>query len=127
MERGVRMIAIKFGSFGLIASLLFAALYNTMTNKGEGGTKTLYASFTNVSGRRSGDDVRISGVKVGRVEGIEVQDNRLARVEFTGQDKQAVSDTTRVEMRYQNLLGQKYLALTPGSKDRKSTRLNSSH
>ncbi|NYG57797.1 phospholipid/cholesterol/gamma-HCH transport system substrate-binding protein [Nocardioides daedukensis] len=115
MERGVRMIAIKFGIFGLIAILLFAALYNTMTNKVEGETKTLYASFTNVSGLRAGDDVRISGVKVGRVEGIEVQDNRLARVQFTVQDKQAVSDTTRVEMRYQNLLGQKYLALTPGS------------
>ncbi|WP_067435961.1 MlaD family protein [Nocardioides jensenii] len=111
----MKAIGIKFGIFSLISILLFIALYNTMTNKVDGDTKTLYAEFTNISGLRTGDDVRISGVKVGRVEGVEVKDNRTAQVEFTVQDSQKVSDTTRVVMRYQNLLGQKYLALTPGA------------
>src|SRR3546814_11204818 len=92
MERGVRMIAIKFGIFGLIAILLFAALYNTMTNKVEGGTKTLYASFPNVSRLRSGHDVRISGVKVGRRQGLTAQDHHLARAEYTAQRKHAETD-----------------------------------
>src|SRR5690606_6756130 len=107
MEKGVKAIAIKFGLFGLIAILLFASLYNTMTNQVDGKTKKLSATFSNVSGLRVGDDVRISGVKVGRVEGVKVKDNHLAEVTFTVQAKQQVSDTTRLEMRYQNLLGQK--------------------
>ncbi|KRF16143.1 MlaD family protein [Nocardioides sp. Soil796] len=111
----MKTIAIKFGLFGLVSILLFVGLYNTMTNKVNGDSKTLYAAFTNVSGLRAGDDVRISGVKVGRVENVTVKDNTLAKVEFTVQDSQKVSDTTRVVMRYQNLLGQKYLALTPGA------------
>ncbi|QIX26606.1 MCE family protein [Nocardioides sp. JQ2195] len=118
----MKLIAIKFGVFGLVAILLFVALHNTMTNKVDGETKTLHAIFSNVSGLRTGDDVRISGVKVGRVEGVEtVQDPgragaHLAKVTFSVDDTQKVSDTTKVVMRYQNLLGQKYLALTPGSK-----------
>lgn len=116
MEKGVKAIAVKFAIFGVISTLLFIALYNTMTNNVSGEQHTLHADFTNVSGLRTGDDVRISGVKVGRVQSVEVKDNRLARVTFTIQAKQAITDTTRVTMRYQNLLGQKYLAITPGSK-----------
>ncbi|CAM3205770.1 MlaD family protein [Nocardioides dubius] len=115
MEAGLKAIAVKFALFALVAILLFIALYNTMTNRVPGDTHTLSAEFTNVSGLRAGDDVRISGVKVGRVQGIEVKDNRIARVEFVVQSSQPITDTTELTMRYQNLLGQKYLALTPGA------------
>lgn len=113
---GLKMIALKFGLFGLVAILLFIALYNTMTNNVAGETKTLHAEFVHVSGLRAGDDVRISGVKVGRVADIRVKDDRTAQVTFTVQDDQRISTTTRLVMRYQNLLGQKYLALTPGAR-----------
>ncbi|WP_162602286.1 MlaD family protein [Nocardioides daejeonensis] len=113
MEKGVKAIAVKFGIFALIAVLLFIALFNTMTNDVGGKQHTLYADFTNISGLRQGDDIRISGVKVGRVEGIEVKDNHLARVTMKVQSDQQITNTTHVTMRYQNLLGQKYLALTP--------------
>jgi virulence factor Mce-like protein len=110
----VRSIAVKFGLFCLVSVLLFVALYNTMTNQVSGGARTFTADFTNVSGLRSGDDVRISGVKVGRVESIQVKDNHLAQVQFTLQRSQTVTDSTTITMRYQNLLGQRYLALLPG-------------
>lgn len=116
MAAGVKAIMVKFGLFSLVAILLFVALYNTMTNNVAGETNLLRAELTNVSGLRSGDDVRISGVKVGRVNTIEVHDDRTALVTFTVQADQHVTSTTRLEMRYQNLLGQKYLALTPGRK-----------
>lgn len=117
MEKGVLAIAIKFGIFALVGVLGFIALYNTMTNDVGGDQHRLYADFENVSGLRQGDDIRISGVKVGRVEAVETRhvDGRvLARVTLRVQSDQQISDTTRVTMRYQNLLGQKYLALTPG-------------
>lgn len=121
MEKGVKLIAAKFAVFALVAILLFVALFNTMTNNVAGEQHTLHATFTNVSGLRPGDDVRISGVKVGRVKAVEVDGDNRARVSFTIQADQPVTDTTRVTMRYQNLLGQKYLALTPGR--REGTRL----
>ncbi|HEY3014445.1 MAG TPA: MlaD family protein [Nocardioides sp.] len=110
----MRSIAVKFSLFCLVSVLLFVGLYNTMTNQVSGGTRTFTSDFTNVSGLRSGDDVRISGVKVGRVESIQVKDNHLAHVRFTVQRTQTVTDTTTLTMRYQNLLGQRYLALLPG-------------
>ncbi|WP_235736157.1 MlaD family protein [Nocardioides alcanivorans] len=119
MEKGVKAIAVKFGIFALVAILGFIALYNTMTNDVGGDQHTLKAEFENVSGLRQGDDVRISGVKVGRVEKVETYEadgTRRARVTMRVQKDQAISDTTHVTMRYQNLLGQKYLALTPGNK-----------
>lgn len=115
METGLKSIAVKFTLFAIVAILLFVALFNTMTNRVPGDTHTISAEFTNVSGLRAGDDVRISGVKVGRVQRIEVKDNRIARVEFVVQSAQPITDTTKLTMRYQNLLGQKYLALTPGA------------
>lgn len=116
MAAGVKAIMVKFGLFALVAILLFIALYNTMTNNVAGETNILRAEFTNVSGLRSGDNVRISGVQVGRVNSIEVKDDRTALVTFSVQADQQITTTTHVEMRYQNLLGQKYLALTPGRK-----------
>lgn len=116
MSAGVKTIIVKFALFGFVAMLLFVALFNTMTNNVSGEKHTIQAEFTNVSGLRAGDDVRISGVKVGRVGSIEVHDNKTALVTFTVQASQEITTTTRLEMRYQNLLGQKYLALTPGRK-----------
>lgn len=112
----MKMIALKFGTFSVIAILLFVALYNTMTNKVGGDVITLKAEFQEVSGLRVGDDVRISGVKVGRVTDVQVKDNSRAEVTFTVQDHQKVTDTTRMQLRYQNLLGEKYLAMTPGAR-----------
>lgn len=119
MEAGVKAIIVKFGIFVLVGVLGFIALFNTMTNDVGGDQNTLHAEFESVSGLRQGDDVRISGVKVGRVdrvETVEVDGRHRARVTMRVQSAQRITDTTRVTMRYQNLLGQKYLALTPGNK-----------
>src|SRR5690349_6794546 len=83
-----------------------------MTNSAGGDTREWTARFTSVSGLRAGDDVRVAGVKVGRVDAVEVVGNTQARVRFTLQAGQRVYEGTRVSLRYQNLLGQRYLALT---------------
>jgi len=90
-------------------------LYNTMTNVVDGDTRTWKARFTSVSGLRDGDDVRVAGVKVGRVEEVKVIDNDEAQVTFILQKDQKVYDSTRLALRYQNLLGQRYLSLTAGA------------
>ena len=85
-------------------------LVNTMSNGLGGDSRSFDAMFADVSGLRVGDDVKVAGVRVGRVESIEV-DGDAARVSFELADDQPLLDTTKIVMRYQNLLGQRYLAL----------------
>ena len=107
---GLRTIIVKFTAFATAAVLLFVLLVNTMLNGVSGDSREFDAVFHDVSGLRVGDDIRVAGVRVGRVEGIEV-DPPGARVRFAMVEEQQLLDNTRLVMRYQNLLGQRYLAL----------------
>ncbi len=101
---------VKFSIFSLVAVIFVMLLFNTMANGVNGDTDKYSAVFTNASGLRSGDDVRVAGVKVGRVDSISVQ-GRQARVDFELTKDQPLLDNTVLVMRYQNLLGQRYLSM----------------
>jgi phospholipid/cholesterol/gamma-HCH transport system substrate-binding protein len=110
---GIWKVGAKFGAFAVVSGLLLMLLVNTMVNGLGGDTRTFDAEFTDVSGLRVGDDVKVAGVRVGRVDKIEV-DGDSAKVSFELKESQPFLDTTAVVMRYQNLLGQRYLALVQG-------------
>lgn len=109
---GLRLTLVRFTVFAVVSVILFVGLFRLMSNHTDGESRTWTARFANVSGLRAGDDVRVAGVKVGRVDAIEVADNAEAAVRFTIRADQPVYEGTRVTLRYQNLLGQRYLALT---------------
>ena len=113
MIAGFRWIVVKFAAFALVSVLLAVVLLNTMFNDVRGDTDSFHAQFTDVAGLRSGDDVRVAGVRVGQVKGISVGTGG-AEVAFEVASDQPVLDTTKLVMRYQNLLGQRYLALVQG-------------
>lgn len=117
----MRRTLIKFLAFAVAALIAFVVLFNTMGNQVAGSSHYYSADFSNVSGLRVGDDVRAAGVRVGRVEAIELRGGDTARVTFTLSDQQGLYDTTGIVIRYQNLLGQRYLSLTPGKE--KGTQL----
>ncbi|MGN2639889.1 MCE family protein [Nocardia takedensis] len=97
----------------LFVALAVALLYITFVtlNRGiSGETRTYSAVFTDVSGLRVGDDVRMAGVRVGRVDAIEL-DGTHARVRFRVQDDQTLHGDTAASITYQNLIGQRYLGL----------------
>lgn len=118
---GLRSTLVKFTVFAIVSVILFGGLYRMMSNTVSGESHTWQARFVGVSGLRTGDDVRVAGVKVGRVEAIEVVDNAQAQVTFTLRRDQEVYEGTRLTLRYQNLLGQRYLALQ--ALDRRGDRL----
>lgn len=113
MITGLRSIVVKFAAFALVSVLLGLVLVNTMRNGVGGDTEEYHARFVDVAGLRVGDDVRVAGVRVGRVAGIEIA-RRGATVSFELAEEQPLLDSTRIVMRYQNLLGQRYLALVQG-------------
>lgn len=113
MKGEIRRTALRFAVFAAASLVLLVLLVNTMRNGLAEDSRTFTADFTDVSGLRVGDDVKVAGVRVGRVAAIEVS-GRGARVDFELADEQPILDTTRVVMRYQNLIGQRYLALEQG-------------
>ncbi|GAA4805234.1 MCE family protein [Nocardioides caeni] len=110
---GLRTIAIKFSAFAAVSGLLLLLLTNTMNNGVSGDTREFQAEFTDVSGLRVGDDIKAAGVRVGQVTSIEVSGDN-ATIAFELVEEQPLLDDTTMVMRYQNLLGQRYLALVQG-------------
>ncbi len=84
------------------------------------GTTAKYSAvFTDVYGLREGDDVRMAGVRVGRVE------NDRARREIReslvrGADDQRLYGNTVASVTYQNIVGQRYLGLSLGQEGNQS-------
>ncbi|MFG1795096.1 MlaD family protein [Nocardia sp. NPDC049149] len=71
------------------------------------------AVFTDVSGLYQGDVVRMSGVAVGKVDAVSL-DGTNARVRFTVDRQRPLYDTTEAAVRYQDLIGQRYIELMAG-------------
>jgi phospholipid/cholesterol/gamma-HCH transport system substrate-binding protein len=109
---------IKLIVFIVVTVLATGVLAATIGNIRLGGTTTYKALFTDATGLLPGDDVRIAGVRVGEVEGVDVAQDRgraLARVTFTVDDDRPVASSTQALIRYRNLVGQRYVALAEGA------------
>ncbi|WP_196812138.1 MCE family protein [Nocardia sp. CNY236] len=72
------------------------------------------ARFTDVTSLNPGDEVRIAGVRVGKVTKVSIVDTRLAEVEFDLTDRDWLPASTTAMIRYRNLVGQRYIALEQG-------------
>ncbi|MFB7879219.1 MlaD family protein [Nocardia sp. NPDC056064] len=100
--------------FVVLSVLATATIWSTLQRSVPGETHRYRATFADVLGLREGDDVRIAGVRVGRVDAIELVDRRHARVTLSVQARQHLTTTTTALIRYQNLIGQRYVALAAG-------------
>jgi phospholipid/cholesterol/gamma-HCH transport system substrate-binding protein len=80
------------------------------------GSKTSYkAVFSDATGVVKGDDIRIAGVKVGSVDGVDIVDRTQALVSFSVQSTTRLTQSTYATIRYRNLVGQRYISLSQGS------------
>jgi phospholipid/cholesterol/gamma-HCH transport system substrate-binding protein len=80
-----------------------------------GHDRSYTAEFSNVSGLKSGDMVRIAGVEVGKVEDITVRPDATVAVAFSTDDTVVLTDGSRAAIRYDNLFGGRFLALEEGA------------
>ena len=110
---------VKLIIFMIVTSILTLFLAATIGNITFGGKTTYKALFSDVTGLLAGNDVRLAGVRVGQVTGIELADRKLARVTFTLDQNRKIPASTILRLRYRNLVGERYLAVTegPGSAD----------
>ncbi|MER6427939.1 MCE family protein [Streptomyces sp900105245] len=108
---------VKFSLFALVTIAATALLAATIVNVSLTSKETYHAVFTDVTGLETGDDIRVAGVRVGEVEGIRIKDRTLAEVTFTVSAERPLLAGTRAVVRYRNLVGQRYIALTEGPGD----------
>jgi phospholipid/cholesterol/gamma-HCH transport system substrate-binding protein len=99
--------------FMVVALTLTWLVYVSLRRDISGSTASYSAVFTDVYGLREGDDVRMAGVRVGRVEKIDL-DGKFAKVAFVVQREQHLYGNTLASVTYQNIIGQRYLGLSLG-------------
>jgi phospholipid/cholesterol/gamma-HCH transport system substrate-binding protein len=101
------------GAIGLaILAVLVVLAFNIQKLPFVGGGDTYHAAFSEAGGIRSGDPVRIAGVTVGKVTGVDLE-NAHVMVTFTVQGGARLGDQTTAAVKLQTLLGKKYLEVTP--------------
>lgn len=109
--------AIKFIAFAGVMATLTASLFFIFGQYRTGSTNTYSAVFHEVSHLKTGETVRFSGVRVGTVEDVSLQPDKSVLVSFSADRDVVMTDGTRAEVRYLNLVGDRFLELVddPGS------------
>jgi phospholipid/cholesterol/gamma-HCH transport system substrate-binding protein len=103
---------VAVGLAGLVVLTLAAlAAYNADALPLIGGGTTYSADFTEAAGLRAGNEVRVAGVKVGKVTGVGLDGDQV-KVSFRVQHTW-IGDASTAAIGIKTLLGEKYLAVDP--------------
>lgn len=115
MRDNLRGVVLRLGVFLAVCALTAFALVAVFGEVRFAAGKIYYAEFTNVSNLRQGKLVRIAGVEVGKVTKISINPDATVRVAFTAEDSVTLTEGTQAVIRYDNLFGDRYLALEEGA------------
>src|SRR5690625_3052746 len=108
---GLTKTAAKLAAFGLTMVLLTAALFVIFSQYRSGSTNAYSAASNDVSSLKSGDSVRVAGIRIGTVRKVALQPDNTALVGFDADDNIRLTESTKVAVRYLNLVGDRYLEL----------------
>lgn len=109
-------------SMAVLAALVLAA-FRADDLPVIGGGDTYYASFSEAGGLKANDEVRIAGVRVGKVDSVELDGDHV-RVAFKVEDGAQFGPDSRAAIKVKTLLGAMYLSLEPagsGQMDEEAT------
>ncbi len=117
MNRNV--VETALGAVVLVVAAIFFYWAYTRSGQGDSGGYTLIAKFDQIDGLDPGSDVRISGIKIGKVlsEKLDPESFR-AVVTFSVQDNVKLPDDSSAAIVSSSLLGGKYLQLSPGADEK---------
>jgi phospholipid/cholesterol/gamma-HCH transport system substrate-binding protein len=109
---------LVIGAVGLtvVAALIIAA-FQAEDLPFIGGGEHHSAAFREAAGIQEGNEVRIAGVKVGKVTGIDLEGQHV-RIDFRVDHGTELGSKTGATIRLKTVLGQKYLALAPAGSGR---------
>ena len=96
-------------TLGMVAII---AIYGQLRYQPE---KTYNAVFSSVSGLKDGNFVRVAGVEVGKVKHIAIRPDTVVAVQFSADNTVVLTEGTRALIRYDNVIGNRYLELQEGA------------
>ena len=109
---------------GALTTVMLTAMANVITQPVTAPTRSYTAEFTDASGLHLDADVRVRGVRVGKVQSVELhrqQGQSTAAVKFTLDKQYGVVSATRLAIKFQALTGVRYLDVVDPS-ERYSTK-----
>ncbi|MGO4999797.1 outer membrane lipid asymmetry maintenance protein MlaD [Oceanisphaera sp. W20_SRM_FM3] len=104
---------------GIGALLLLAFKVAGVNVQGQGESYTFYAKFDNIGGLKNRSPIKVGGVVVGRVTEIKLDAKDQTPVVVLSVSRSAgdFSESTTAAIQTSGLLGEQYLALSPGFAD----------
>lgn len=115
MRRSLLATTWRLAAFVVVCLLGAFALVAVFAQLRFGPQAAYSAAFHDVSGLKPGSFVRIAGVEVGKVTDIRVNDDATVTVGFSADDSVVLTEGTRAVVRYDDLIGGRYLALEDGA------------
>ncbi|MFN8106251.1 MAG: MlaD family protein [Nocardioidaceae bacterium] len=108
--RATRWQLLGVAAFTALTLIATGMVLGTIRSGSLGPTHQYSAVFSDIAGLKKGADVRIAGVRVGKVTGFELDGGR-ADVSFEVSSDQVVGKDSIASINFLNLMGQKYLGL----------------
>ena len=112
MRHKREMISVTI--FTVVMLLVAAGLVVVFGQFRFASTNTYHANFTDASRLKAGEDVRIAGVQVGSIKSVKLKNDNTVDVKFTLNDRYQLYSSSRAVIRYQNLVGDRYMEITSG-------------
>ncbi|MBA9007602.1 MCE family protein [Thermomonospora cellulosilytica] len=108
-----RRSLVSFTVFAALTTALTLFIAQQILATGFGDRYELTATFDDVTGLLTGDQVKISGVPVGRVNEIGIRQGRAVVVLEVDRDVRIPEDSTAA-VQWRNVMGQRVISLEPG-------------
>jgi phospholipid/cholesterol/gamma-HCH transport system substrate-binding protein len=111
---GLRATISKFAAFAAVMVALTVFLFFIFSQYRTGATNGYSAVFNDVSRLKTGQTVRVAGIRVGTVRSVSLRPDKKVLVKFDADRSVVLTGGTRAVVRYLNLVGDRYLELVDG-------------
>lgn len=115
MKRGLVGLFWRVGIFLAVCLFFVTVMFMVFAQLRFQNEKVYQAEFSNVSGLEEGQFVRIAGVEVGKVKRITLRRDATVLVEFSADDSVVLTQGSKAVIRYDDLVGGRYMALEEGA------------
>lgn len=105
---------MKVAIFTVTMLLVAGGLVVTFGQFRFASTNSYHATFKSASRLKAGQDVRMAGIQVGEVKDVGLNPDNTVDVTFEMERRYRLYSSSRAVVRYQNLIGDRYLEITSG-------------
>ena len=106
---------VRLAIFLTVCALGTVALWAVFADLRFEKGRNYFATFANVSNMKKDSHVRIAGVEVGQVQSVKINRDSTVTVEFSADSSVVLTEGTRAVIRYDNVVGDRFLALEEGA------------